>query len=227
MISRIRKILKSKKGISTVETACIFLVIMMVFSVILEYANMYTIATVAESDAQRVLDSLVVKNATQIFSSIKNGRSSVFDTQEAELEALGLNWDTYIDDLTDEMGLVSQGTKLYRGDSDENVFIMPAGNNEFKVNTMTEDRLEIEADFRVGRTVYIFGSIPFSYSIPFTIASNYTRKNAISTGEELVTEEYTVGDLLDQGGDQVIDQKPPQNPGSPSVSLPSAGEIVQ
>ena len=133
MINRIRKILKSKKGVSTVETACIFLVVMMVLSVVLEYANMYTIATTAESDAQRVLDSLVVKNATQIFSSIKNGRSSVFNTQEQELEALGLNWSVYISDLTDEMGLVSQGSKLYRGDSDENVFIMPSGNTEFKV----------------------------------------------------------------------------------------------
>ena len=225
MINRIRKILKSKKGVSTVETACIFLVVMMVLSVVLEYANMYTIATTAESDAQRVLDSLVVKNATQIFSSIKNGRSSVFNTQEQELEALGLNWSVYISDLTDEMGLVSQGSKLYRGDSDENVFIMPSGNTEFKVKTLTENRLEIEADFRVGRTVYLFGAIPFSYSIPFTISSNYTKKNAISTGEELVTESNTVGDLLDQGGDQVIDQKPPQNPVSPSVSKPSAGNI--
>lgn len=209
IVSKVKAVLKEKNGISTVETAVIFLVIMIVFSVVLEYANIQTILKTTQADAQRVLDSMVIKNASEIFSSIRIGTSATTAEQNEYLESIGLNGKYYMRELQKEMGLRSQGGKYYRGDSRNSVFIIPTGSGEFVVEQLSEERLEIHMDFRVGRTVNIIGDIGISYSVPFSISSHYTKKNAVSTGEELVTQPVTTPkNLLEHRGEDVRKEEP-------------------
>lgn len=227
LFSRIKAVLKEKSGISTVETAVIFLVIMIIFTVVLEYSNIHTIVTTTQEDAQRVLDSMIIKNATQIFSSIKMGRSSTNEEQNDFLASIGLDADYYMDELRKEMGLRQSGGKYYRGDSDGTVFIIPTGSGEFVVEQLSEDRLEIQMNFRVGRTVNIIGDIGFSYSVPFYVSSRYTKKSAVSTGEELVTKPYTSPhNLLDHRGDDVVEVEPSTSRKYQSVTRPQANQNV-
>lgn len=224
---RAKEILKDKKGISTVETAVIFLVIMIIFTVVLEYANIHTIVETTKSDAQRVLDSMIIKNATNIFSSIKNGTSATTEEQNEYLDSIGLNGRGYMEELRKEMGLRSQNGRYYRGDSEKNVFIIPTGTGDFVVEQLSEERLEIYMDFRVGRTINILGDLGFSYSVPFSVSSNYTKKNAVSTGEELITVPVTTPqDLLEHRGDDVITVEPTTSRRYPHVTRPKAEESV-
>lgn len=227
LFSRIKAVLKEKKGISTVETALIFLVIMIVFSVVFEYASIQTILKTTQDDAQRVLDSMIIKNATEIFSSIKIGTSATTDEQNDYLDSIGFDGKYYMKELQKEMGLKSQGDKYYRGDSESSVFIIPTGSGDFVVEQLSSERLEIHMDFRVGRTFNLIGDIGISYSVPFSVSSHYTKKNAVSTGEELVTEpETTPKNLLEHRGDSVANEVPTTERKYPTVTRPSAQESV-
>ena len=227
LFSRVKTVLKEKKGISTVETAVIFLVIMIVFAVVLEYASIQTILKTTQDDAQRVLDSMIIKNASQIFSSIRIGTSATDEEQIDYLESIGLDGKYYMQELQKEMGLHSQGGKYYRGDSDNSIFIIPTGSGDFKVEQLSTDRLEIRMDFRVGRTVNIIGDIGISYSVPFSVSSHYTKKNAVSTGEELVTEPVTTPkNLLEHRGENVREEVPTTQRKNPTVTTPKAQNPV-
>lgn len=227
IVSKVKAVLKEKKGISTVETAVIFLVIMIVFSVVLEYANIQTILKTTQADAQRVLDSMVIKNASEIFSSIRIGTSATTAEQNEYLESIGLNGKYYMLELQKEMGLRSQGGKYYRGDSRNSVFIIPTGSGEFIVEQLSEERLEIQMDFRVGRTINIIGDIGISYSVPFSISSHYTKKNAVSTGEELVTQPVTTPkNLLQHRGEDVRNEEPTTKRQYASPTRPSVQDPV-
>ncbi|MBR3620321.1 MAG: hypothetical protein IKN56_02345 [Clostridia bacterium] len=203
----IEKIRKNKKGASSIETAVIFLVIMIVFSVVLEYASLNTIMKTTRDDAQRVLDSTVVKNAMTVFTSIKNGRSSVLSTQydyDKVLDQLGLNPKDFTERLVGEegMSLENKNGKYYRtGSGDDEVFIVPP--ESFTVDTATADQLYITADFIVGRTIYFMGHEVFNVSVKMGLDTMYTRKNAISSGQEPPTEVEQTGSLLHRNGDQV------------------------
>lgn len=203
-----KKFIKNKKGASSVETAVIFLVIMIVFSVVMEYASLYTIMNTTRDDVQRVLDSTVMKNAMTVFTSIKNGRSSVLDNQQdskAVHDQLELNRKDFIERLVsaeEGMNLVNKNGKYYRtGSDDSNVFVVPPEN--FKVEPTTKDQLYISANFVVGRTLYFMGTRIGDISVNMKIDTMYTRKNAISAGQEPPTEVEQTGNLLHRSGDQV------------------------
>lgn len=227
ILSKVKTVLKGKRGISTVETAVIFLVIMIVFSVVFEYANIQTILKSTQDDAQRVLDSMVIKNASEIFSSLRIGTSATTDEQNEYLESIGLTGSYYMEELQKEMGLKSMSGKYYRGDSKNSVFIIPTGGGDFVVEQLSTERLEIKMDFRVGRTINLIGDIGISYSVPFSISSSYTKKNAVATGQELVTEPHTTPkNLLEHRGEAVREEVPTTERNYAYPTRPSAQESV-
>lgn len=228
----IEKIRKNKKGASSIETAVIFLVIMIIFSVVFEYASLHTIMNTTRDDAQRVLDSTVVKNAMTVFTSIKNGRSSVLSTQydyDQVLDQLGLNPKDFTDRLVgpEGMNLVNKNGKYYRtGSGDEGVFVVPP--EKFTVDTATADQLYITADIVVGRTIYFMGQRLFDIYVTMNLDTMYTRKNAISAGQEPPTEVEQTGNLLHRNGEQVREVIIPNLDGVPdTVQTPTVSGKIE
>ncbi len=217
MKSRIFRILKSKEAATIVQTVMIFLVLMIVLSVVLEYASIISIGNRTQSTAQNVLDSIVMKSAMDLFDSVKNGRSSIADWQlEADaalkdtLEAK--NQASFPEQLVKKLGATKQsGDKHYLGNEGEApIFFIP--DKDVRLKTKTENYLLIESGVTVGRDIIFMGMKVGDVSMHITVNSRYTKKSAISTGQEVVTRVQETGNLLERSGDSVTKATPPTPP---------------
>lgn len=56
-----------------IKSAVMVLILSMVLSLVLSYASIMSAITQTKDSVERLLDSFVVKNSTQIYNSIKNG----------------------------------------------------------------------------------------------------------------------------------------------------------
>ena len=66
-------ILKNRKGSGYFTPCVITLVIVMILSVVIFYANTMTIIETTRENTEMVLDSFVMKNSIEIYNSIKQG----------------------------------------------------------------------------------------------------------------------------------------------------------
>ena len=226
----LKKLLKDKRGIASFETAIVFLVIVIIFSVVLEYASLYTVFNQTRDDAQRVLNSKMITNAMTVFTSIKNGRSSVLNgqiDQKEVLKELGLTQKEYIKLLTgpEGMNLTYKSGKYYRsGSEDSTVFIIPS--NNIIVQQATDEQLYISANMKVGKDLYFLGKKICDVTVNMKIDSMYTRKNAISAGQEPKTEVETTGNLFGRYGDQTKSVEPSTVRENYPTKRPDAGEGI-
>ncbi len=218
MKSKILHILKSKKAATMVQTVMIFLVLMIILSVVMEYASIVSIGNQAQSTAQNVLDSIVMKSAMDLFESVKNGRSSIADWQ---LEADATLKDTlekkneasFPEQLVKKLGATKQdGEKHYLGNGNGEAPIFFVPDKEIKLKTKTENYLLVESGVTVGRDIMFMGMRVADVSMHISVNSRYTKKSAISTGQEVTTRVQETGNLLERSGDSVTKATPPTPP---------------
>lgn len=229
MREKLRQILKSKKGVTSVQTAVIFIIIMAVFALVIEYTSTVAIGRQIEQTAQNVLDSLLMKNAMDLFESVKNGRTSIEAWQDkSKFTFLDENGNTFRDLLTQALGVNSEnsgGKQYYRGAADKKIFFI--ADADIVPQTITEDLLVVTTTIKVGREIGIWNlRVPVTMSLH--LESRYTKMSAISAGQTTPqTQSTTYGDLLNRDDAKQATVKDRGNtPREDRVTQPSAGDII-
>lgn len=211
MLKRIRTVLKDKKGANSLQVVVIFLSLMMVLTVIIEYAGILGFLREIETKAQLTLDGMLMNNAMDLFDSVKNGRSSVKGWQEVDEIAFlnddTINKDYFIEKLSEQLGLDTGaigGKSYFRGDSSSPVFIMPE--DEIQIRIESDNVLYLRMSLRIGREFVFMGEKVtsengnvVSLDVPIVVESRYTKMAAISSGQvERGNETTTMGNLLNR-----------------------------
>lgn len=229
MREKLCKILKSKKGVTSVQTAVIFIIIMAVFALIIEYTSTVAIGRQIEQTAQNVLDSLLMKNAMELFESVKNGRSSIADWQDkTSFTFVDENQNDFRAMLTQALGLGSEsdhGKQYYRGASDKKIFVI--ADQDIVPKTLTDNLLVVSTTIKVGREIGIW-NLRVPVYINLTMESRYTKMSAISAGQTMPHDETTTfGNLLNrEDGTKATVKDRNNTPKEGDVTQPSAaGEI--
>lgn len=158
-----KKILRNRKGNSCFNTAVTVLAIAMIFSVVLEFASVMTVVSTVENNTQRTLNSFIMKNAKEIFTSIKDGHDFI----------ARLNNDDFVGSFDEELNLEKYGNFLYSRDEESNtVFVMDCPSTTY----MTDRTLKLVTSFQLKVPVHFAGRKLFDIEIPMKVKSNYILK---------------------------------------------------
>lgn len=157
------KVLKNNFGSGYITPCIITLVIAMIFSAVLFYANCMTIIQTTRANTQRVLDSFVMKNSIEIYESIKQGHDFTKEFDE-NLFVLETNSELSLD--------LSSGYMYNRGDEGEVVYKITRPTVTYKV----DKALKLKADYVLMLPVMFAGERLFDLNIPLSVTSNFTLK---------------------------------------------------
>lgn len=158
-----KRLLRSKAGMSHVKTAVLVLAIAMVFSAVLLYANIMTIVQASRDQTQRVLDDFVMHNSIEIYDSLKNG-----DDFSQRLDAA-----FYRSEVFSAFSLDIVGTSLYSMDEQgqvQYVIINP------RVGYEVENTLKLNASYYLSIPIRFAGNHLFDLKMPVTVKSYYVLK---------------------------------------------------
>ncbi len=158
-----KKVLNNKDGGGYITACIITLVVAMLLSIILFYANCMTVIQTTRSNTERVLDSFIMKNSIDIYQSIKQGHNFTESFDE----------DYYISETSDELSLDYTTDTLYNYDDDGNrIYSISNLNVSYKV----DKTLNIVAKYNLHLPVVFAGKEMFDLIIPVTITSSLTLK---------------------------------------------------
>lgn len=157
------KHLKNKRGGSYVTPCVIVLVIAMILSAVLFYANTMTVIETTRDNTRRVLDSYVMKNSIDIYNSIKQGHDFIEDLEK----------NLYISSVSEELSLDLSTGNLYSVDEDgEVVYEMTKPEVSFK----TDNTLQLKATYDLRIPVRFAGQTISWLTIPVEVGSSLTMK---------------------------------------------------
>lgn len=157
------KLIFNKKGSGYVGSCVLILVLAMIFTVVLIYANVMTIVQTTKDNTKRVLDSFVMKNSVDIFESIKQGNDFIED-----LENL-----LYISLISSELSLDKSSNMLYSENADgEIVYTITNPNVTYEV----DNALKLKASYDLTVPMYFAGSKVLDLKIPVVVNSSFTLK---------------------------------------------------
>ena len=103
-----KKLLKDTRGGGYFTPCVITIVIAMILSAVLFYAQCMTIIQTTRADTERVLESFIMKNSIDIYNSIKQGHDFTEDFDE----------NFYISQTSSELSLDSSKNRLYNYGAD-------------------------------------------------------------------------------------------------------------
>lgn len=146
-------------------TPCVItLVIVMILSAVLFYANAMTIIQTTKSNTERVLDSFVMKNSIEIYQSIKQGHDFT--------EKFDKNF--YVSQTSSELSLDKSSNTLYSiGEDGKTIYSMTNPNVTYKV----DNALKLKASYNLMIPVEFAGKKLFDLVIPLTVTSSLTLKD--------------------------------------------------
>lgn len=154
--------LKNKRGEGYVQVCVLIIVICMILSVFVVFANTYNVVRLTERNAKTVLESFVTKNSIRIYDSIKQG-----DNQTKSVDA-----SEYISGLIDFCTFEKNGDFLYH--NGEN------GTTDYYINTPTieidGEKLKLAATYTVYVPMYFNGVYLGLLDIPVTIKLDLEQK---------------------------------------------------
>lgn len=157
-------ILKNRKGSGYFTPCVITLVIVMILSVVIFYANTMTIIETTRENTEMVLDSFVMKNSIEIYNSIKQGH----DFTEKFTESF------YFSEMSRRFSLDYRDNCLYNiGEDGETVYYLTNPNVSYKV----DKTLKLKADYTLYVPVRFAGEIVYWTQIPLTVTSELTLKD--------------------------------------------------
>ena len=158
-----KKLLKDTRGGGYFTPCVITIVIAMILSAVLFYAQCMTIIQTIRADTERVLESFIMKNSIDIYNSIKQGHDFTEDFDE----------NFYISGTSSELSLDSSKNRLYNYGADgEIVYSMTNPNVTYKV----DKALKLKASYTVMIPVIFAGEHIFDLEIPITVTRSLTLK---------------------------------------------------
>lgn len=158
-----KRILLNTRGGGYVTPCVITIVIAMILSLVLFYAQCMTIIQSTRSDTERVLESFIMKNSIEIYNSIKQGHDFT--------EAFDENY--YISQTSSELSLDYSKTRLYNYDTNGNiVYSMTVPRVTYKV----DKALKLKANYKLMIPVIFFGTHIFDLEIPLMVTRSLTLK---------------------------------------------------
>ena len=158
-----KKLLKDTRGGGYFTPCVITIVIAMILSAVLFYAQCMTIIQTTRADTERVLESFIMKNSIDIYNSIKQGHDFTEDFDE----------NYYISQTSSELSLDSSKNRLYNYGADgEIVYAMTNPNVTYKV----DNALKLKVNYTVMIPVIFAGEHIFDLVIPVTVTRSLTLK---------------------------------------------------
>lgn len=158
-----KKLLKDTRGGGYFTPCVITIVIAMILSAVLFYAQCMTIIQTTRADTERVLESFIMKNSIDIYNSIKQGHDFTEDFDE----------NFYISQTSSELSLDSSKNRLYNYGADgEIVYSMTNPNVTYNV----DKALKLKASYTVMIPVIFAGEHIFDLEIPITVTRSLTLK---------------------------------------------------
>lgn len=158
-----KKLLKSTRGGGYFTPCVITIVIAMILSAVLFYAQCMTIIQTTRADTERVLESFIMKNSIDIYNSIKQGHDFTEDFDE----------NFYISQTSSELSLDSSKKRLYNYGADgEIVYVMTSPHVTYKIDKV----LKLKASYTVMIPVIFAGEHIFDLEIPITVTRSLTLK---------------------------------------------------
>lgn len=157
------KHLKNKRGSGYFTPCVITLVIAMIFSVVLFYAQCMTIIQTTRSDTERVLESFIMKNSIEIYQSIKQGHDFTEDFDEK----------FYISETSSELSLDKSSGYLYNYGEDGTIVYRMTNPN---VTCKVDRSLKLRAEYELMIPVVFAGERIFDLKIPLTVTRSLTLK---------------------------------------------------
>jgi len=147
-----------------IKTAVIVLITAMILSLVLSYASIMTIVQTTKSNAERVLNSFVIENATYIYGSIKNGNDFT-----SSISSSYFVYRFYIDHTLDY-----DGNYFYNRDSEGSYsFKMTTPQTTFTVN----NTLNLTCTFDLLIPIDFAGKRITEMRIPIKVKTSYNLKN--------------------------------------------------
>jgi hypothetical protein len=159
------KIVKDKSGISYVKTAVIILVISMLFSVVFTYISLMITVSRTRDDTQRVLDSFIIENASEIYDSVKNGNNTTLNNDYSN---------EFRKRVFNELWLMQVGgSPMYHSGTDGKVIFYY---DNPVTTTIRSDVLELKTQYEIVMPVSFAGQKLFDLRIPMEVKSLYIMK---------------------------------------------------
>ena len=119
-MEKLKKLFKSKSGSAAILSVVILLVMLMLFTMVVEYLRIKTISKGIRDSLESSVISVVIQNWDNNFESLRQGYSGGYDLDETSN-----NWDVDIDEgavfnnLGNALGLSSWGNVYYKFAGDE------------------------------------------------------------------------------------------------------------
>ena len=158
-----KKILLDTKGGGYITPCIITIVVAMIFSAVLFYAQCMTIIQTTRDNTELVLESFVMKNSVEIYDSIKQGHdlTEYFDE------------DFYISEISSRFSLDICGNTLYNySEEGEMIYKMTNPYVTYKV----DKALKLKASYTVIIPVDFAGRRLFDLRVPLTVTRSLTLK---------------------------------------------------
>ncbi len=158
-----KKLLLDTKGGGYITPCIITIVIAMIFSAVLFYAQCMTIIQTTRDNTELVLESFIMKNSVEIYDSIKQGHdlTEYFDE------------DFYISEISSRFSLDIRGNTLYNySEEGEMIYKMTNPYVTYKV----DKALKLKASYTVIIPVDFAGRRLFDLHVPLTVTRSLTLK---------------------------------------------------
>ena len=158
-----KKILLDTKGGGYITPCIITIVIALIFSAVLFYAQCMTIIQTTRDNTELVLESFIMKNSVEIYDSIKQGHdlTEYFDE------------DFYVSEISSRFSLDIQGDTLYNySEEGEIIYKMTNPYVTYKV----DKALKLKASYTVVIPVHFAGKRLFDLHVPLTVTRSLTLK---------------------------------------------------
>ena len=157
------KCLINTKGGGYITACVITIVIAMIFSAVLFYAQCMTIIQTTKANTELVLEGFITQNSVQIYDSIKQGHDLT--------EYFDENY--YFSQISSRFSLDIQGNAVYSySETGETIYILTDPNVTYKV----DKALKLKASYTVMIPVQFAGETLFYMRVPLTVTRSLTLK---------------------------------------------------
>lgn len=157
------KCLFNTKGGGYITACVITIVIAMIFSAVLFYAQCMTIIQTTKDNTELVLEGFITQNSVQIYDSIKQGHdlTEYFDK------------DYYLYQVSSRFSLDIQGNAVYSySETGETIYILTDPNVTYKV----DKALKLKVSYAVMIPVQFADETLFYMRVPLTVTRSLTLK---------------------------------------------------
>jgi len=153
----------NKRGDGYLFPCVMIVVVAMILSVVIFYANTISLIRITEENTKIVLDSYVIKNSIIIYNSIKQGDNNT--------EVLDEN--LYIENLCEFCTLYNSGSMLYAYNDDGSIkykMSLPV------ISFREANALEIQLDYTMYVPIQLDSKTLWYAAIPMTVISSFSEK---------------------------------------------------